>query len=81
MDFGGATFRGGTVDFFSATFSGGTVNFGGAEFSGGTVDFGGEFSGGTVDLSSPEDWSVPPSHLPPSAPGLLLPEGRSGVSD
>jgi hypothetical protein len=58
------------LDYSGATFSGGTVNFSGAEFS-----------GGTVDLSSPEDWSVPPSHLPPSAPGLLLPEGRGAVSD
>jgi len=68
LDFTGTVFDGG--DFSGATFSGGTVKFGGARFS-----------GGTVNLSSPEDWSVPPSHLPPSAPGLLLPKGRGGVSD
>ena len=53
-----------------------------AKDSGGTVSFGdATFSGGTVDLSRPVDWSVPPSHLPPSAPGLLLPKGRGAVSD
>src|SRR5450756_2103368 len=81
VNFFRATFSGGTVNFFGAEFSGGTVNFGVAMFSGGTVNFfratfsGGTvnffgvamFSGGTVDLSSPEDWSVPPSHLPPFA--------------
>ena len=68
LDFTGTVFDGG--DFSGATFSGGTVNFSGATFS-----------GGTVDLSKPLDWSVPPSDLPPSAPGLLLPEGRGAVSD
>jgi len=73
---------GGTVSFVGATFSDGTVGFGDATFSGGTVSFGdATFSGGTVDLSRPVDWSVPPSHLPPSAPGLLLPKGRGAVSD
>jgi Pentapeptide repeats (9 copies) len=82
VNFSGATFSGGTVSFSGAGFSGGTVNFFGARFSGGTVSFSGAgFSGGTVNLSSPGDWSVPPSHLPPSAPGLLLPEGRGAVSD
>ncbi|MFW3469998.1 pentapeptide repeat-containing protein [Streptomyces microflavus] len=52
MNFGGATFSGGTVNFGGATFSGGTVNFGGATFSGGTVNFGGAaFSGGSVNFT------------------------------
>ena len=64
----------------SVFWSGRDLDFTGTVFDGG--DFSGAtFSGGTVNLSSPEDWSVPPSHLPPSAPGLLLPKGRGGVSD
>jgi hypothetical protein len=82
VSFDGAEFSGGTVSFIGATFTGGTVSFDGAEFSGGTVKFyKATFSGATVDLSKPVDWSVPPSDLPPSAPGLLLPEGHGAVSD
>ncbi|MGV9419948.1 pentapeptide repeat-containing protein [Streptomyces sp. NPDC003674] len=51
MDFGGATFSGGSVNFGGATFSGGLVNFDGATFSGGLVNFGAAtFSGGLVNF-------------------------------
>jgi uncharacterized protein YjbI with pentapeptide repeats len=87
--FGGAQFSGGTVCFgraqlsggtvyLSAKFSAGAVTFPGAKFSGASVRFhGARFSGGAVDLSSPNDWSHPPTFdftgNPPS--GLELPIG------
>ncbi|WP_345982807.1 pentapeptide repeat-containing protein [Streptomyces sp. DSS69] len=63
MDFGGATFSGGTVNFGGATFSDSVVSFAGVTFSGSTVHFNGAtfsdgvvafngstFSGGTVSF-------------------------------
>ncbi|MFH9241893.1 pentapeptide repeat-containing protein [Streptomyces anulatus] len=51
IDFGGASFSGGTVSFGGATFSGGTVSFGGATFSGSTVSFErATFSGSTMSF-------------------------------
>ena len=71
-------FSDGTVVFYDARFSGGTVTFRGAEFSGSEVSFrGAEFPGGTVDLSQPGGWQVPPDfgEMDPAAPpaGVSLP--------
>jgi len=68
VDFSDAGFEGGTVSFTSAWFDGGVVDFTRARFSGSHVYFGNlkllngaRFSGGTLDFSSPGDWSVPPA--------------------
>lgn len=76
VNFIGAEFSGGWVTF-GARFSGGTVSFDGAEFSSSRVLFGtAEFSGGEVDFSRVDDWSLPPAFnwtdTPP--PGVKLPQ-------
>ncbi|GIJ51363.1 hypothetical protein Val02_82490 [Virgisporangium aliadipatigenens] len=74
VSFKRSRFIGAEVLFNRTHFVGGGVDFAGAEFSGGDIDFtDAQFSGGEVDFTDVGDWSVPPSNLPPSAPGLRLP--------
>lgn len=94
VDFEDAAFSGGTVDF-STRISGGTVVAWQPDrvvtFSGGTLSttgtvtietFSALFTGGTVDLSKPRTWAVPPTFdagfAEPPPPGLLLPP--SGIT-
>lgn len=89
VSFRDATFGAGEILFEGAEFRGGRVDFTGAAFTGGTVDFGehrlesvyatvppARFTGATVDLSRPTDFSHPPRFgLQETPPGLQLPPG------
>lgn len=73
--FNDAEFSGGEVHFSDARFTAGTVGFGNAKFTGSHVAFdNAKFDGGTVDLSKPARWDVPPVISQATAtPGLRLP--------
>jgi hypothetical protein len=71
-------FTDGEVSFARTEFTGGKVDFARAEFTGAKVNFkSAHFAGGNVSFATVANWSRPPLELPPSAPGLVLPEPES----
>ncbi len=72
--FSHSKFSGSWVSFSDASFSGGQVRFNGASFTGGQVEFDdATLSGGILDFSTPNRWTVLPTGLDGSAPGVRWP--------